>query len=141
MAALTADLPYKRRNINGQRTDEPIVATGVQVYQGALVCYDSNQQLILAADLGAAGNFAGIATTNVLGDGVKRCKIETGIEVLLVCESGVTYALLLQTVYCMNTGGVTNASSVGPACGQLKELPTASTAWVLLGECGLPVNT
>jgi len=122
-------------------TVEGIVSSGVQVYKGALLCWNSSHELILGADLGAAGNFAGIATENVLGDGVKTCLCEANLEVLLVCEAGVTYALLDQTVYIMNTGGITNVSTVGPACGQLKELPSASTAWVLLGACGLPVNT
>jgi len=141
MAALTASIKVQSRNLAGYKVSSAVVANGVTVYKGALICADSSSNAILVADLGAAGYFLGIAEEEVVGDAIKRVRYSYGHEVLLVCEAGVTYALINKTVYGMNTGGVTNASTVGPAVGVLKELPTASTAWVLLCGAALAANT
>ena len=141
MGALTVGINVQTRNRSGVKRGSAVVANAVVVKKGSLICATSSSEAILCADLGAAGYFVGISLNDVTGDGTKTVEYEYNLEVLLDCEAGVTYALINKTVYAMTDAGVTNASTVGPAVGVLKELQTSSRAWVLLCGATLAANT
>lgn len=134
MAALAASTIRPIRNIAAMKKGSAVVKSGVTVYKSSLLYLDSNSQLDKCADLGAAGNFAGVALNEVVGDGTKTAEYSYGHEELLACESGVTYAYVGKSVYAFTDNGVTEASTVGPCVGTLRQLESASLAWVEI--CG-----
>ena len=94
MTALAKDFPRTYRD--GVEL-EFLVKSGSQIYAGALVMLDSNGLLIPGADT-ASCKFAGVALENVLGDGVKTCRVrvEGAFE---VTTSGLTQAAVGQLAY------------------------------------------
>lgn len=142
MAALSASVSRSERNNASKKTDDIIVESGVQVYKGSLLYENSSSRAALCADLGAAGNFLGVAEEEVLGDNVKTVKYAYDYEVPLAYESGVTYAYINKAVFAYTDNGITEASTVGPCVGVLKEIDsTLSLAWVHICGAAMAANT
>ena len=139
--ALSADKMLRLRNIGEMKEGRLIVATGVTVYQGAMLSVDSNQQLILCADLGAAGQFAGVAAEHVVGDGALYCRYYYDMEALLPCNTDVTYAAINKAVYAADDETVQMDADEGPCIGSLAEMVTTTSAWFKICGAAQPANT
>lgn len=139
--ALAIDMLLRVRNIGEMKEGCLIVATGVTVYQGAMLSVDSNQQLILCADLAAAGFFAGLAAEHVVGDGVKKCRYNYDMEALLPCTTDVTYAAINAPVYAADDEIVQMDADEGPCIGSLAEMVTTTSAWFKICGAALPANS
>ena len=139
--ALAADRTVKTRNVGDLKNGNLVVATGVTVYIGSLIEINSNQQIILCADLGAAGYFVGISTQHVVGDGTLTCEYEYDMEALLPCSTDVTYAAINKSVYAADDETVQMDADEGPCIGVLKEMVTTTSAWFHLCGAALAANT
>ena len=141
MAALSAGTIRTEDNIAAKKRGSRVVSSGAQIYKGSLIYANSSNQAVVCSDLGAAGNFLGVAENDVLGDGTKTVDFTYGHTILIACESGVTYAYINKSVFAFTDNGVTEASTVGPCVGVLKDLESASLAWVEICGPALAANT
>jgi hypothetical protein len=118
-----------------------VVKSGVQTYKGSLVGTDTSGQVVLCADLGAAGNAAGVAEDEVLGDGTKTVHFVYGHQELLPCETNVVATCAQKAIFAFTDNGVTAASTVGPCIGVLKQLESSSLAWIEILGPAMADNT
>lgn len=135
MTALSASVARVCRNTQTKISGELTIASGSTLYVGAIVCVNTSNQLVPAADstairfVGIFEPWTGAATT---GDGTLKGRFTTGYEVLLPCAGTVTNTLRGTAMYAADDEGITNVTTLGPQIGILVELESASTAWVRL---------
>lgn len=140
--ALSANANIVCRNMDNIIEGELVIASGSVLYVGALVCIDSDGELVPAADSTAikfAGLFTGVNGLSATGDGVIKGKFRTGFEALLPCAGTVTVADMQNIAYCTDDAGVTDAATLGPQCGIFTELESATTVWVRLSAPAMAV--
>lgn len=74
--ALSANALVKTKLNTGEYFLDLIVKSGVTIYQGALVAIETSTGHITKCATSLAGEFAGIATEKVVGDGVLKCRVQ-----------------------------------------------------------------
>ena len=128
---LTAD--FARTYRDGIELDF-LVKTNSQIYAGALVMLDTNGLLIPGADT-ANCKFAGVALRNVLGDGVKTCRVRVE-GVFEVASSGLTQAAVGALAYL--TDDTTAALYAGTTnhicCGRITKFISATKIQVKINS-------
>lgn len=135
MTALAASVARVCRNTQTKIMGELTIASASVLYVGAIVCVNTSNQLVPAAD-STAIRFVGIfepwSMASMTGDGTLKGKFTTGYEILLPCAGTVVATMRGTAMYAADDEGITNVTTLGPQIGILIELESASTAWVRL---------
>lgn len=133
--ALSASRTVVCRNTQTKIMGELTIASGSVLYVGALVCVNTSNQLVPAAD-STAIRFVGIfepwSGQSMTGDGTLKGRFTTGYEALLPCAGTVTAADRGAAIYCADDDSVTDANTLGPQCGIHIEQESSTTAWIRL---------
>lgn len=135
MTALSASVQRVLRNTQTMISGELTIASGSVLYVHALVCTNTSNQLVPAADSTAirfAGLFSPWSEQSMTGDGTLKGRFFTGMEVLLPCAGTVAATQRGTAMYAADDEGVTNVNTLGPQIGILIELESATMAWVRL---------
>jgi hypothetical protein len=135
MTALSASVDRVCRNTQTKIMGELTIASGSVLYVGAIVCVNTSNQLVPAAD-STAIRFVGIfepwSRQSMTGDGTLKGKFTTGYEVLLPCAGTVAATQRGTAMYAADDEGITNVTALVPQIGILVELESATQAWVRL---------
>lgn len=143
MTALAVPTPRVVRNTDNVVYDDLIVASASVLYPGALCCANSSNQIVPAADstailfLGIFDGEKGDKQT-VTGDGTITGRYFTNCEALLPCAGTVNAADAQKAIYCTDDGEVTDVATLGPVCGIVTAIESATLVWVRLGAYALP---
>lgn len=135
MTALSASVQRVLRNTQTMISGELTIASGSTLYVHSLVCVNTSNQLVPAADSTAirfVGLFSPWTGASMTGDGTLKGRFFTGMEVLLPCAGTVAATQRGTAMYAADDEGITNVTTLGPQIGILIELESASLAWVRL---------
>ena len=135
MTALAASVQRVMRNTQTKIMTELTIASGSVLYVHGIICTNTSNQLVPAAD-STAIRFAGIfepwSGQPMTGDGTLKGKCTTGYEILLPCAAGVVASARLAPIYAADDEGVTNVNTLGPQIGVLIEMESTTFCWVRL---------
>lgn len=116
--ALSEDKTRISRGDNAKLLSEPVVANGVTVYLGSLVCLNASGRITTAPANSLV--IAGVAEEQVTGDSSKTCLVSYGHEVLMTNTTGLTAGQMGKDVYMFDDDRVSDAASATDASGVTK---------------------
>lgn len=132
MTAITSAKGRDRRNTHALRSEDYVVASGQTIPQGALVAINTASREAYNATDAASRKFVGIAAETVVGDGVKRIKVEFGHDELLTISANILDSHVNSHVCVLDNDGCDTATAAtnDVFVGVVRKLESATTAWI-----------
>jgi hypothetical protein len=130
--ALSADRSLDYKNVRGQTYNSGTVKTGSTVYKGSLCCTNAAGTIVVAANT-TTTRFFGIARAGAVAGAT--VEVVNNVWSLVPIKTGTTVGYTGKKVYCYDDQTVTGSvATLGPVCGVLKQLVSATTGWVAFGD-------
>lgn len=138
MTALAANRRLDIRNMDAMTRQNGVILTGVKIYKHAFLARTAAGKIKTCTNDGGTGTFFGIAEEEcATGDGTRRVNALNDMEVRLkgVAQIPTSFTAGIvedTTIFCADDNVVTQATTLGPAVGILKEYVGANDSWLLL---------